>query len=60
VDTASLDVNSIAHAVCFLLGVFLLGIGNRELSFEDQMGRQESVRVRAVVGVPVANCLSAL
>jgi hypothetical protein len=61
-DTASLDIESIAHGVCLLLGIFLLRICNRELSFEDQMRGQASMGVRAVVGVPVAKrqpCVSA-
>jgi hypothetical protein len=54
VDTASLDVDSIAHGICFLLSIFVLGISNRELSFQDQMRGQACVGVGRIVGVPVA------
>jgi len=55
VDTTSLDIDTIAHSVCLLLGTFLLWISHCELSFADQMRRQASVGVWTVVGVPVAN-----
>ena len=52
--TASLDIDTITHGVCFLLGIFLLGIRDGQLSFEDQVRGQASVRVWRVMGVPVA------
>ena len=55
VYTSSLDVDTITHGVCLLFGVFLLGIRDGQLSFENQVRGQASVRVWRVVGVPVAS-----
>lgn len=57
-NTTSIHVDPIAHAVCLLFGIFLFRIGNRKLTFDDQMGGQALVGVRAVVGVPVAKSVS--
>ena len=58
VYSTSLNVDSITHGVCLLLGIFLFRINNRKLSSEDQMGGQTLVGVRAVVRVPVAKSVS--
>lgn len=58
VDATSLDIDTITHAVCLLLGFFLLGIRDRQLPFENQVRGQASVGVGTVVGVPVARNIS--
>jgi hypothetical protein len=58
VHATSIHVNSITHTVCLLLRISLLRIGNRKLSFEDQMRGQALVRVRAVMGVSCGEIVS--
>ena len=52
---SSVNVDPLTYAVCFLLRVFLLRIGNCKLPLENQMGRQAAVGVWSVVGISVAN-----
>jgi hypothetical protein len=52
-DSASLNIDSITNAICFLLCVLFFWVDNCEFALEDQMGSETSVRVRAVVGIAV-------
>lgn len=59
-NPSSLDIDSLTHSICLLLGIRLLGIGDGQLALGDQVGSQASVGVWAVMVVSVAMLLSAL
>ena len=52
------NIDSVPNPICFFFGILLFRVRYCQLSFEDQMRGSASVRVRIVVGVPVAKLLA--
>jgi hypothetical protein len=53
-NAAGLNVNSLPNAIRLFHGVVFLGVCNRQLSVKNQMCRETTVRMGAVVGISVA------
>jgi hypothetical protein len=55
---ARVNIDSIALTIRDFLGSLVLWVSNGETSFENQVRRETSVRVGAIMGIPVAKVVN--